>query len=1011
MCKRKILTIVVVLGVLVTFCSTAMAISIDVPNGTFHMYKPGTNYTVIATFPGAGYCNGGFGENIPWLNATITYGDGTSGTTVDIPGWITPVESQGSPTATAQLFSSGYDETDGSSCLNCFGAWSGGNGNLAESAESLGDIAAGSTYTLSAMLTGDPAPVTFELRAGGVVLTPSSSVTPEAPAGWEVISRTYKAGDLVAYIGEPMTILIGTSRPGDGEPELTGSRARFDNVSFSYEAPNRADIPIPADEATDVSRDVVLGWKPGVAAATRDVYFGETFEEVDNATVPTGLALDTNSFDPGRMEFSKTYYWRVDEVNGTPDKTVFKGSVWSFEVEPYSIPIAGSEIIVTASSSSNDFTLPQKTLDGSGLGEDNTHDIKTETMWFSAMGDMEPWIQYEFDGVEKLDIMTVWNSNSAAEGFIGYGVMGVEIAYSVDGETWSVFEDVNEFSRAPGSPSYNQYDEINLGGLAAKMIRLNVQSNFGGFMQSYSLSDVQFSMIPAAARMPVPESGSAGISPDALLSWRAGREAAQSTIYLGTDPNEVADGLTASVTSNTNRTNLSAFDIEMGQTYYWRVDEVNQAEATSVWAGPVWSFSTVTSLVVDDFESYHNDSPDRPFQTWLDGIGYSADEFFPAAYGGNGTGAGIGHDIWSVASEHYNGSIMETVNALPGSGQSMPFYYTNSGGVASKTERTFAQPQDWTAGGAKTLSIAFNGQAGNTGTMFIMINNVKITYDRDNGNISRGSWQAWNIDLATVDTTPSNITKLTLGVEGAGASGMILFDDIRLFPGAGEILTPEDPGTNGLVGAWSFDAGSGTVAGDSSGQGLNGTIIDGTWEDGIQGKALNFNGVSSYVNIDGFKGITAVDGVQPAFTISNWIKTVSDGEMVTWGLQGAATRLTWRVESGILRTEHAAGNLRGDTLVNDDEWHHVALVVTEGANLQVPATQFYLDGLPDTTNSGSDTPYNLTPDSDVRIGMSGPQGGRFFTGLIDEVQLYDRALTGTELLWLAGWTEVIDKPF
>ena len=49
-----------------------------------------------------------------------------------------------------------------------------------------------------------------------------------------------------------------------------------------------------------------------------------------------------------------------------------------------------------------------------------------------AMGDMTPWIQYEFDAVKKLDTMKVWNSNSSAEGFIGYGVKGVLIEYSKD---------------------------------------------------------------------------------------------------------------------------------------------------------------------------------------------------------------------------------------------------------------------------------------------------------------------------------------------------------------------------------------------------------------------------------------------------------------------------------------------------------------------------------------------------------------------------------------------------
>ncbi|MCP4450525.1 MAG: discoidin domain-containing protein [Planctomycetes bacterium] len=55
--------------------------------------------------------------------------------------------------------------------------------------------------------------------------------------------------------------------------------------------------------------------------------------------------------------------------------------------------------------------------------------------------DLDPWIQYEFDGVKKLDIMKVWNSNGAAESSVGWGVKDVEIAYSVDGETWDVLAD------------------------------------------------------------------------------------------------------------------------------------------------------------------------------------------------------------------------------------------------------------------------------------------------------------------------------------------------------------------------------------------------------------------------------------------------------------------------------------------------------------------------------------------------------------------------------------------
>ncbi|MCP3694186.1 MAG: hypothetical protein GY917_18415, partial [Planctomycetaceae bacterium] len=154
----------------------------------------------------------------------------------------------------------------------------------------------------------------------------------------------------------------------------------------------------------------------------------------------------------------------------------------------------------------------------------------------------------------------------------------VEIAYSLDGETWGIFEDVNEFRQGPGNKSYDQYDEIVLGGLAAKLVRLNIQGNWGGFVKSYSLSEVQFNAIPAAVRAPEPAPGSVGILPDAVVSWRAGRGAVQHVIYMGKDPNEVAGGLASSTSTTTNSLDLSQLDLELGQTYYWRVDEVNEAE-------------------------------------------------------------------------------------------------------------------------------------------------------------------------------------------------------------------------------------------------------------------------------------------------------------------------------------------------------------------------------------------------------------------------------------------------
>ncbi len=214
------------------------------------------------------------------------------------------------------------------------------------------------------------------------------------------------------------------------------------------------------------------------------------------------------------------------------------------------------------------------------------------------------------------------------------------------------------------------------------------------------------------------------------------------------------------------------------------------------------------------------------------------------------------------------------------------------------------------------------------------------------------------------------------------------------------VLALASAGSAGLEGYWPLDG----DATDLSGNERHGTLFgDPNFEDGAVGMALAFDGVDDYVNIDGYKGINAIDGVQQEFSVANWFKIApgaADGnvEMVTWGASsGSATRLTWRVHQGRLRTEHNAGNLRGNTYVDDGEWHFGALVVTEGANLQVPATRLYVDGVEDTTFSGDNDTYKLTAEHDVRIGMSGPQNGRYWPGSIDEVFIFSRVLSAEQV--------------
>ncbi len=201
---------------------------------------------------------------------------------------------------------------------------------------------------------------------------------------------------------------------------------------------------------------------------------------------------------------------------------------------------------------------------------------------------------------------------------------------------------------------------------------------------------------------------------------------------------------------------------------------------------------------------------------------------------------------------------------------------------------------------------------------------------------------------------------------------------------------------------YSFDEGTGTTATDLSGNGRDGTLEgDPTWIDGAVGGALEFDGTGDYVNVTDYPGINSVGGSQLPFSITNWFyTTIATGnhEMVTWGTNTGRQRLTWRVHEGRLRTEHGSGNLRGNTYCNDGEWHFGALTVEEGANLRPDVTKLYLDGIEDTTFSGSDNPYELQANADVSIGRSGPQNARYWIGGIDDVAIYSHTLTPDEVM-------------
>jgi hypothetical protein len=506
------------------------------------------------------------------------------------------------------------------------------------------------------------------------------------------------------------------------------------------------------------------------------------------------------------------------------------------------------------------------------------------------------------------------------------------------------------------------------------------------------LSEVRFFYIPVQAAAPQPATGATGVGLDATLSWEPGRLTASHKVYFGSDPNAVAKGTATAQTVKDH--SFSPSGLLYGTTYYWRVDEVN----TVTYPGDVWSFTTTAYGVVDDFESYNDDNK-RIYDTWMDGL----------ADGKSGSQVG------------YNNAPFAELTIIHGGKLSMPLQYDNTAKFSfSEATRTFAPVQNWTANGVKSLSLWFQGAAKNTGQLYVKINGTKVSYSGAATDIAKPAWIPWNIDLSTVGTSVSKVSSLTLGVEGSGSKGIAYLDDIRLYPLTPQYITPVDPGKTNLLAQYSFEGN----ANDSSGHNLNGTVKQSSFV------ASGRTGGGSALQLS---AVGCVDLGNPPlldFATGDWALTAwyqdkmtgnadaNKGTIVSKGGDNTGGKryglITGETTSGVvtLVTDDDVTKYVTDSksVTNDGQWHFV-VGQRAGTTLQI-----YVDGNLEGTTTIPAT-YNLsgTSQHDAYIGaMTNNADGslyKLFNGLIDEVHIYNRALTQGEIVNLMGQTTPIAKPF
>jgi hypothetical protein len=410
--------------------------------------------------------------------------------------------------------------------------------------------------------------------------------------------------------------------------------------------------PSPKNGAMHMDTWVTMSWYPGDFAVSHDLYMGENFDDVNNATRESetfrgnqGSLYCVAGFVgfpyPDGLVPGTTYYWRIDEVNDSEPNSPWKGEVWSFSIPPKTAyspnPADGAEFVA-------------------------------------------------------LNVQLKWTT--------GYGA---KLHYIVFGEDFDVVSNT-----AMGIP--NGTTTFNPGQLKLAKTYYWRVDEFDGF--GTHKGNVWSFTTEGAVSGPNPSDGAADVKPTVILRWDAGAVAASHEVYFGT----AADAVKNATKSSPEYKGPKALGEEsytpgkllLNTTYYWRVDEVNTASTDSPWEGNVWSFSTGDFFVIDDFEDYDT-GDNQIWYAWHDGLGYGSPGT-PDYYAGNGTGAAVGDETTASYTEEtiiHGGGKSMPVN-YNNNKQGAAKY--------SEVELKLSEIRDWTAEGVTELSLWFRGYPAATGS-------------------------------------------------------------------------------------------------------------------------------------------------------------------------------------------------------------------------------------------------------------------------------------------------------
>jgi regulation of enolase protein 1 (concanavalin A-like superfamily) len=519
-----------------------------------------------------------------------------------------------------------------------------------------------------------------------------------------------------------------------------------------------ASLPVPANSSILVDPNVTLSWTEGSGAVSHNVYFG-----TDPNNLPLASeAQTTTTYVPNILNYNTTYYWRIEEFDGT---SKYLGDIWSFKTTPdiqitdpnllgwYTFNDDVGATVIDWSGNGNHGTISGNPnlvagYDGLAMQFDGVDDVVEVPRMIQNDLTAMAWINTSTIGSQgttgREGSGLIWSDYSGGGDHFLVSILGTKLAFETgpvpvvsaisskdvvtgrwihvaatrtqsSGQIEIFIDGVSDATATSTTRDLAGSLKIALGGnLIDSRFYTGAMDEVRFYNRVLTQEEITEAMItnPALARKPRPANGS---TPDiehiSTLSWVPGENAVQHDVYFGTDAEAVEDA-NASDTTGIYRgrqdpnTYTPPVTFEIGQTYYWRIDEIDGNASIS--KGSVWSFTIANYLVVDDFENY-DDVTNRIYDVWSD-------------YFINNTGMTVGH---------LDPPFAETL-IVHGGRQSMYMRYDNDGTVNegtdyeksgmllySEAKRVLESPQDWTRRGVDSLSLWFRGIPASVGSFTI----------------------------------------------------------------------------------------------------------------------------------------------------------------------------------------------------------------------------------------------------------------------------------------------------